>query len=62
MELTLLALLFASLVLSVMAMRYYSHASFVGAMPLDSDARQQWTSAGTLYVRKAGVLYSWGLR
>ena len=45
-----------------MAMRYYSHASFVGAMPLDSDARQQWTSAGTLYVRKAGVLYSWGLR
>lgn len=62
MELVLLALLFASLVLSVMAVRYYSHASFVGGMPVDSEARQQWTPTGTLYVRKAGVLYSWGLR
>lgn len=62
MELVLLALLFASLVSSVMAVRYYSHASFVGGMPVDSEARQQWTSTGTLYVRKAGVLYSWGLR
>jgi hypothetical protein len=62
MELVLLALLFASLVSSVMAVRYYSHAGFVGGMPVDSEARQQWTSAGTLYVRKAGVLYSWGLR
>lgn len=25
-------------------------------------ARKRWTSAGTAYVRKAGVLYSWGLR
>lgn len=62
MELVLLALLFASLVSSVMAVRYYSHASFVGGMPVDSEARQQWTATGTLYVRKAGVLYSWGLR
>jgi Protein of unknown function, DUF599. len=62
MELALLALLFASLVSSVMAVRYYNHAGFVGGMPVDSEARQQWTSAGTLYVRKAGVLYSWGLR
>lgn len=62
MELTLLALLFASLVSSVMAVRYYGHAGFVGGMPVASEARQQWTSAGTLYVRKAGVLYSWGLR
>lgn len=62
MELALLALLFASLVTSVMAVRYYSHAGFVGGMPVDSEARKQWTSAGTLYVRKAGVLYSWGLR
>ena len=31
-------------------------------MPVDSEARKQWTSAGTLYVRKAGVLYSRGLR
>ena len=62
MELMLLALLFASLVSSVMAVRYYNHAGFVGGMPVDSEARKQWAQAGTLYVRKAGVLYSWGLR
>ena len=62
MELALLALLFASLVSSVMAVRYYNHAGFVGGMPVDSEARKQWTFAGTLYVRRAGVLYSWGLR
>jgi Protein of unknown function, DUF599/Metallo-beta-lactamase superfamily len=62
MELVLLTLLFASLVSSVMAVRYYNHAGFVGGMPVESDARKQWTPAGTAYVRKAGVLYSWGLR
>lgn len=62
MELALLALLFASLVTSVMAVRYYNHAGFVGGMPVDSAARDQWTPAGILYVRKAGILYSWGLR
>lgn len=62
MELALLALLFASLVSSVMAVRFYNHAGFIGGMPVDSNARQQWTPAGTAYVRKAGVLYSWGLR
>lgn len=31
-------------------------------MPVDSEARQQWTVTGSLYVRKAGVLYRWGLR
>jgi hypothetical protein len=62
MELTLLTLLFASLLSSVMAVRYYSHAGFISGMPVDSDARHQWTPAGTLYLRKAGVLYSWGLR
>lgn len=62
MELSLLALLFASLVSSVMAVRYYNHAGFVGGMPVESDARKQWTRAGTAYVGKAGVLYSWGLR
>lgn len=62
MELFLLALLFASLVSSVMAVRYYNHAGFVGGMPVESDARKHWTPAGTAYVRQAGVLYSWGLR
>ncbi|MDQ6882587.1 MAG: DUF599 domain-containing protein [Pseudomonadota bacterium] len=62
MELVLLALLFASLVSSIMAVRYYNHASFVGGMPVESDARERWAPAGTAYVRKAGILYSWGLR
>ena len=62
MELVLLALLFASLVSSVMAVRYYNHAGFVGGMPVDSEVRKHWTGAGTAYVRKAGLLYSWALR
>ena len=62
MELVLLTLLFASLVCSVMAVRYYNHAGFIGGMPVESEARRRWTPAGTAYVRKAGVLYGWGLR
>ena len=62
MELVLLALLFASLVSSVMAVRYYNHAGFVGGMPVESAARKHWSRAGTTYVRKAGLLYSWALR
>ena len=62
MALVLLGLLFASLVSSAMAVRYYHHASFVGGMPQESPARRRWALAGTTYVRKAGVLYSWGLR
>ncbi|MBC7598905.1 MAG: DUF599 domain-containing protein [Polaromonas sp.] len=62
MELVLLALLFASLICSVMAVRYYNHAGFIGGLPVESDVRRHWTPAGTAYVRKAGVLYGWGLR
>ena len=62
LELVLMGLLFASLVSSAMAVRYYNHAGFIGAMPVGSDARQRWTPAGTAYVRRAGILYSWGLR
>ena len=62
MALVLLALLFASMVSSVMAVRYYNHAGFVGGMPVESGSRKYWAAAGTAYVRKAGVLYSWGLR
>lgn len=62
MELVLLTLLFASMVCSVMAVRYYNHAGFVGGIPVESDARKHWTPAGTAYVRKAGLLYSWALR
>ena len=62
LELVLMALLFASLVSSAMAVRYYNHAGFIGGMPVDSDARQRWSGAGSLNVRHAGLLYSWGLR
>ncbi len=62
LELLLLALLFASLVCSAMAVRYYNHLGFISGMPVESEARKRWTRAGTAYVRRAGVLYSWGLR
>jgi len=62
LELVLLALLFASLVSSAMAVRYYNHAGFIVAMPVGSDARLQWEAAGAAYLRRAGLLYSWGLR
>ena len=62
LELVLIALLFASLVASAMAVRYYNHAGFICGMPTDSPARQQWAIPGAAYVRRAGRLYSWGLR
>lgn len=62
LELLLLTLLFASLVCSAMAVRYYNHAGFISGMPVDSEARQRWAPAGVAYVRRAGLLYSWGLR
>jgi len=62
LELVLLALLLASLVSSAMAVRYFNHAGFIVGMPIDSDARSRWASAGAAYVRRAGVLYSSGLR
>lgn len=62
LELILLALLFASLVSTMMAVRFYNHAGFIGGMPVDSDARQRWAQAGVRYVRRAGILYGIGLR
>lgn len=62
LELILLALLFASLVSSVMAVRYYNHAGFVGAMPVASEARRRWHAVGSNHLRRAGVLYSWSVR
>lgn len=61
MELSLLLLLFSSLASSVMAVRYYTHASFIVAMPVESAARRRWAHGGSAYVRKAGLLYSWSL-
>ena len=62
LELLLLTLLFASLVCSAMAVRYYNHAGFISGMPVESEARQRWAPAGAADVRRAGLLYSWGLR
>ncbi len=62
LELLLLTLLFASLVCSAMAVRYYNHVGFISGMPVESEARKRWAEAGIAYVRRAGVLYSWGLR
>lgn len=62
MALVLLGLLLASLVASAMAARYYTHVSFIGGMPVASAARRRWAQAGCGYVRRAGLLYGWGLR
>ncbi len=60
--LVLIAVLFASLIASAMAVRYYNHAGFICGMPTHSPARGQWASQGAAYVRRAGLLYGWGLR
>jgi len=62
LELVLLALLFASLISSVMAVRYYNHAGFISAIPVGSAERQRWAATGVDYMRRAGMLYGWGLR
>lgn len=62
LELALMALLFASLVSSSMAVRYYNHAGFVSGMPVGSAERERWSDTGVAYLRRAGMLYSWGLR
>lgn len=62
LELMLLALLFASLICSVMAARYYNHAGYIASMPVGSAERERWRPSGATYLRRAGVLYGWGLR
>ena len=62
MELVLMAVLFASLVCSAMAVRYYNHAGFILSMPVESDERSRWGPTAVAYLRRAGLLYGWGLR
>jgi len=62
MELVLMGVLFASLVCSAMAVRYYNHAGFILSMPVDSSERSRWGPTAVAYLRRAGFLYSWGLR
>lgn len=61
-ELVLLSLLFVSLFSSVMAVRYYTHVSFIAGMPPDSVIKKQWLATGRKYIAQAGRLYSLGLR
>jgi uncharacterized membrane protein len=60
--LVLMGLLFAALVSSATAMRYYHHVGYIGAMPVESDERRRWTPTGAAYLRRAGALYGAGLR
>ena len=62
LELMLMGVLFASLVCSAMAVRYYNHAGFILSMPVESDERKQWGPTAVAFLRRAGLLYSWGLR
>jgi hypothetical protein len=62
LELVLLSLLFTSVLSTMMAVRLYNHVGFVVGMPVDSKMRTRWRHAGVRYVRKAGVLYGFGLR
>ncbi|RZL03893.1 MAG: DUF599 domain-containing protein [Rubrivivax sp.] len=62
LELLMLATLFSSYVCSAMAMRYFSHVSFIMSMPVDSPERQSRLPMVSDYIRRAGILYSWGLR
>lgn len=55
-------LLFASYVCSAMATRYYGNATFVMSMPVASAERIGLNPVATDYVRRAGLLYGWGLR
>lgn len=54
--------LFSSYVCSAMAMRYFSHAGFVMSMPVAAPDRLALNPVAAEYVRRAGLLYSWGLR
>jgi hypothetical protein len=55
-------MLFAALLSSAMAVRYYNHAGYIVAMPVGSQARIRWHEVGVRYLRAAGIYYSWGLR
>jgi hypothetical protein len=58
----LVGLLFASYVCSALSTRHYSHASFIMSMPQDRPERQQLNPSAQIHVRRAGMMYSWGLR
>lgn len=58
----LVATLFASYVCSALSTRHYSHASFIMSMPVGQTERDRLNPTAALHVRRAGLMYSWGLR
>lgn len=62
LELLLVAQLFAALVCSAMAVRFYNHTGFIVSMPVGSPERASWQWAADGYLRRAGLLYGLGLR
>ena len=62
LQVLLVLMLFASYVCSAMAMRYFGLAGFVMSMPVASPERQPLNAVAAEHVRRAGLLYSWGLR
>jgi uncharacterized membrane protein len=58
----LVGLLFASYVCSAMSTRHYSHASFIMSMPVGQPEREALNPSAAQHVRRAGLMYSWGLR
>lgn len=61
LELGLIALLFSALICSSVSVRYYHHTGFVAGMPVGSEARRHWTPTAIVYLKRAGVMYSWAL-
>jgi hypothetical protein len=57
-----LTTLLACHVCSAVAMRYFNHAGFVMSLPVDCAERCRRTAMADVYVRRAGLMYSWGLR
>ena len=62
LELSLLTLLFSALVCTLMSVRFFNHAGYISSMSVGSRQRERWNAAGASHLRKAGLLYSWGLR
>ena len=62
LQVLLVLMLFASYVCSAMAMRYFGHASFIMSMPVAAPQRQPLNAMAVEHVRRAGLLYGWGLR
>jgi Protein of unknown function, DUF599 len=58
----LVGLLFSSYVCSALATRHYSHASFIMSMPAGQPDRIALNPSAANHVRRAGLMYSWGLR